>query len=149
MWVRHTVVSIYVSLRHLQVVAGLAPLQLRRGTDEDQWPPVVPASHGQQVTWSTPKLGGCGGRSTRQSLWGPGPTKGGRYSTATESEMMDQGHTSSKQYSECEPRTIWLQYLWSPTSLHWFQVRLLPHQKASWFNVIPKYYLSTDFPLDH
>lgn len=54
---RHTVVSIYASLRHLQVVAGLAPLQLRQGTDEDQWPPGVPASGGQQVTWSTPKLG--------------------------------------------------------------------------------------------
>lgn len=53
--------SIYISLRHLQVVAGLAPLQLRRGADEDQWPPVVPASRGQQVTLSTPKSG-RGGR---------------------------------------------------------------------------------------
>ena len=51
-------VSIYVSLTHLQVVAGLAPLLLRRGTDEDPGPPGAPASHGQQATWSTPKSGG-------------------------------------------------------------------------------------------
>lgn len=50
-------VSIYVSLIHLQVVAGLAPLLLRQSTDKDPGPPKVPASHGQQVTWSTPKSG--------------------------------------------------------------------------------------------
>lgn len=50
-------VSIYVSLIHLQVVAGLAPLLLRRSTDEDPGPPRVPVSRGQ-VTWSTPKSGG-------------------------------------------------------------------------------------------
>lgn len=65
---RHTTVSVYTSLIYLQGSwAGSTPNEAGTlmGT---QWPPGVCVSHGKQVTWPIPKLGGPALHSNRHEV---------------------------------------------------------------------------------